>query len=152
MKTSPLKKYTPQPYSPPSQNTTNDAILNQILQKVSSLQKKISTINQNQNGQPTYYVKRNPLSLEILRMLIPQDLEIPRFGKYGGKGDPYNHVFAYTTLCSDFLLEDKLSLSFPYVLERYYFRMVFLISEQLNSFIQWTFWGLYKPFPSAHDS
>lgn len=39
---------------------------------------------------------------------MPQGVEGPRFKKYGGKGDPSNHVFAYTTLCSDFILDDKL--------------------------------------------
>lgn len=39
---------------------------------------------------------------------MPQGIEIPIFEKYGGKGDPSNHVNAYTTLCSDFFLDDKL--------------------------------------------
>lgn len=39
---------------------------------------------------------------------MPQGIEVPRFEKYGGKGDPSNHVTAYIALCSDFILEDKL--------------------------------------------
>lgn len=30
------------------------------------------------------------------------------FEKYSGKGDPINHANAYTTLCNDFFLHNKL--------------------------------------------
>ena len=61
-------------------------------------------MNQNNYGLPTYYVKGNPLSLDILRTSMPQGIEIPRFKKYNGKGDPTSHVNAFIALCSDFVL------------------------------------------------
>lgn len=60
----------------------------------------------------------SPLSLEILHTQMPQGIEMPRFEKYEGKGDPTNHVNAYTSLCSDFILDDKLlAKNFPRTLK-----------------------------------
>jgi hypothetical protein len=78
------------------------------MQTIKSLQKKNSTINQNNYGFPTYYVKGNHLSLDILRMLMPQGIEIPIFEKYNVKGDPTSHVNAFIALFSDFLLHERL--------------------------------------------
>jgi hypothetical protein len=35
---------------------------------------------------------------------MPQGIEIPRFEKYNGKGDPISDVDAFVALCSDFIL------------------------------------------------
>lgn len=100
--------YKPLSYSPSSPNAKNDPLIIQLLQTISSLQNKVSNINQNQNGQPTYYVKKNPLSLEILITTMSQGIEVPRFDKYGGKGYPTNHFSTFTTLCCDFILEENI--------------------------------------------
>jgi hypothetical protein len=65
-------------------------------------------MNQNNYGLPTYYVKSNPLSIENLRTPMPQGIEIPRFGKYNEKGYPTSHVNAFTTLCSEFVLHERI--------------------------------------------
>ena len=49
---------------------------------------------------------------------MPQGIEMSRFEKYGGKGDPINHVNAYIALCSEFVLHDKLlAKKFPRTLK-----------------------------------
>jgi hypothetical protein len=58
--------------------------------------------------------KISQFPLEILRTLMPQGVQVPIFEKYVEKGDPTNHVNAYTTICSDFLLDDKILVNiFP---------------------------------------
>jgi hypothetical protein len=39
---------------------------------------------------------------------MPQGIEIPKFNKYNGKGDPTSHVNAFIALCSDFVLLERL--------------------------------------------
>jgi hypothetical protein len=41
-------------------------------------------------------------------MPMPQGIEIPRFKKYNGKGDPTSHVNAFITLCIEFVLHECL--------------------------------------------
>jgi hypothetical protein len=106
--TFPLYTHTPLPFSPPSRHTRNDSLINHLIQTIVSLQNKFSTMNLNNHGLPTFYVRNIPLSLEILRMPMPQGIEIHIFEKYNGKGDPTSHVNAFTTLCSDFFLNEKL--------------------------------------------
>jgi hypothetical protein len=92
--TFPSQTYTSSPYSHPSQNTSNDPLINHLMQISTSLKKKVFTMNQKNHGLPTYYVKSSPLLLDILRTLMPQGIEIPRFEKCNGKGDPTSHVNA----------------------------------------------------------
>jgi hypothetical protein len=106
--TFPSYMYTPQPYSSPSQNTRNDPLINHLMQTIMPLQKQVSTMNQNSYGFPIYYVKGNTLSLDILRMTIPQGIGILRLEKCNGKGDPTSHVNALIYLCSQFFLHERL--------------------------------------------
>lgn len=116
--TYPNTTYTPSPLSLPPHPTYTEPLITQLFQIVSSIQQQIYTINQNQAIPPTYYVHSSPLSSEILRKLMPQGIEMPRLEKYEGKEDPTNHVNAYTTLCSDFILDNKLlAKPFPRILK-----------------------------------
>jgi hypothetical protein len=39
---------------------------------------------------------------------MPPGIEVPRFEKYGGKGDHVSHAYAFTTLCCDIFLEENI--------------------------------------------
>lgn len=59
------------------------------------------------NDFPTFF-HHSPLSIAILNTLIPQGMEIPKFEKYGGKGDPQTHVSTFNVMCMNFFHHDAL--------------------------------------------
>jgi hypothetical protein len=63
---------------------------------------------------------------------MPKGIEVSRFDKYGGKKYFVSHVFAYTTLCSEFIFEDKI---FPRSLEDTTLEWFFSLSNKsIHSF------------------
>lgn len=100
------------------QPTYHDLVITQLLNIASSMQHKIYAISQGQPAPITYHVRSSPLSIEILCTLMPRGIKMSHFEKYGGKGDPINHVNAFTTLCSYFVLDERLlAKNFPRTLK-----------------------------------
>jgi hypothetical protein len=63
--TCPSYTYTPPTYSPPTQNTSNEPLINHVMQTISSLQQQVSTMNQKNHGIPTYFVNISLFSLDF---------------------------------------------------------------------------------------
>jgi hypothetical protein len=134
--TCPSYTYTLPPYSPTSQNKINDPLINHVMQTIASFKRQFSTMNQNNYGFPIYYIKVNPLSLDILRMSMPQGIAIPRFKNYNGKGNPTSHFNTFVSFSSDFFLHERLLAQlFSRNLREFYLELFFSLSKHsIHSF------------------
>ena len=66
--------------------------------------------------QSKYYIHTcdivDPISLDILCVVIPKHVEVPLLETYNGKGDPMIHAKTFQTICSDFSYNYRLMAKF----------------------------------------
>ena len=81
--------------------SSHDSTIINLAQTVSSLQKQLASLTQNKFSIPTCDMG-SPLSLDIIRNLVPQQANMPCLENYNCKGDPIHHVKIFQILCSDY--------------------------------------------------
>ena len=47
-----------------------------------------------------------PFDRILYMVSFPRDIEVPKYDKYDGNGDPHDHVHHFYTLSMDFIHED----------------------------------------------
>lgn len=85
------------------------AILNTLLQNMVHMQPQLVNLTKTTiQYSLTPYYHHNPLSMHILNVPLSQRIEIPKFDKFNGEGDPKFHVNAFTPLYNGFHHQDPL--------------------------------------------